>query len=153
MQRLFSLFLALVAASSIQAVNAAEVHAEFVDNYDGDTIKVNLTDLRQMDHESVYSLFWEGISVRLEGIDAPELKGKCPQEKALAKTAKDLVKDLLSHAREVTIDHLQKDKYFRILGEVYADGVPVAQALLNAHLAVPYDGGTKIKNWCETERG
>ena len=45
----------------------------FVKNYDGDTITVDL--------KGQHPLFGDNISVRIAGIDTPEIKGKCAQEK------------------------------------------------------------------------
>jgi len=44
---------------------------------------------------------------------------------------------------------MQKGKYFRIVADVYANNKSLADILIRNHLAVRYDGGTKIKDWCE----
>ena len=58
--------------------------------YDGVTWKVSIPDVPEVsvDH----------ISIRLKGIDTPEIKGKCEQKKNLAKQARDLPK-LMSKMR------------------------------------------------------
>jgi len=43
----------------------------------------------------------------------------------------------------------RRDKYFRILAKVMADGKEVAQELVSAGFAVPYNGQGKKKDWCE----
>lgn len=44
---------------------------------------------------------------------------------------------------------IKRDKYFRLLGDVYVDDKNLGASLVKAGLAVPYEGGTK-KNWCRT---
>ncbi len=56
---------------------------------------------------------------------------------------------------ELTIDDNPKEvrgKYFRIVGRLMADGVDISDLLIQQHLAVPYDGGTKTKDWGELRR-
>lgn len=145
----FLIVIAISLLSSPYALSrSTEFSVEFLRNYDGDTISVNIPDLKGMDRGKKFSLFWDEIDVRLGGIDTPEIRGKCENEKALAQRAKDFVNRTLSGARVVTLDNIQKDKYFRILAEIYADGVPLAQMLMDEGLAVPYDGGTKANPWC-----
>jgi len=42
-----------------------------------------------------------------------------------------------------------RGKYFRIVGRLIADGVDISDLLIQKNLAVLYDGGTKVKDWCE----
>ena len=58
--------------------------------YDGDTCTFTLPD--------VHPLFGEKISVRIAGIDTPEIRGKCQKEKALAIQARNLVRRMLGQA-------------------------------------------------------
>jgi endonuclease YncB( thermonuclease family) len=65
-----------------------------------------------------------------------------------------LVRALLNNAQTITlsIDDNPKEvrgKYFRIVGRLIADGVDIADLLIERQLAVLYDGGTKTKDWCE----
>jgi len=60
-------------------------------------------------------------------------------------------KDLVS-LEELTIDDNPKEvrgKYFRIVGRLIADGVDISELLIERQFAVLYDGGTKVKDWCE----
>ena len=41
-----------------------------------------------------------------------------------------------------------RDKYFRINARVIADGQDLSEMLVVKGLAIPYDGGTKTKDWC-----
>lgn len=109
--------------------------------YDGDTCTVSLP--------GTHRLFGDHISVRLDGIDTPEIKGKCAREKALARSARDLVNSRLANASTIDLEDLGRDKYFRIGARVMADGRDVGAELLRLGLAVPYNGGTKIQDWCQ----
>ena len=114
----------------------------FVGNYDGDTIKVNIV--------GVPPLFGEGMSVRVVGVDSPEIKSRNTCERELAVKAKDFVSQQLSVAQRIDLKNVKDDKYFRILADVVYDGKSLSEELLRVRLAVPYDGGTKQKvDWCQ----
>jgi endonuclease YncB( thermonuclease family) len=54
----------------------------------------------------------------------------------------------LNDAKRIELVDLRRDKYFRVLAGIRADGRDVARQLIEAGLAVPYAGGTKTANWC-----
>lgn len=109
--------------------------------YDGDTCMISLP--------GVHPLFGDHIPVRLLGIDTPEMKGQCEHEKQLARAARDFARELLGSAKEIRLLHAGRgDKYFRLLGRLIADGQDLSQSLLDAHLAVAYNGGRKASAWC-----
>lgn len=93
-------------------------------------------------------IFGDRIPIRLAGVDAPELHGHCDREKVLAHKAHAFTESLLVQAKQIEISNLHRDKYFRIDATVLADGHDLSVALLNAHLAVAYNGGTKMAQWC-----
>ena len=107
--------------------------------YDADTFRV---DIRQWP-----AVAGSRIAVRVKGIDAPEMQGKCAREKELARTAKQTTVAMLRAGKKIELRNLQRDKYFRLLADVYVDGKSLAATLLKAGLAYPYGGGTK-KSWC-----
>lgn len=86
------------------------------------------------------------LSVRLNGIDTPEIKGKgiCDEEKAAAKVARDFVADRVLN-KVVRLENVESEKYGRILADVYIQDVHLNALLLQERLAVPYTGGTKVK--------
>jgi micrococcal nuclease len=112
---------------------------QYIKNYDGDTITVNIPQL--------HPLFGQRMAVRLKGIDTPEMTSKNACEKEKARTAKKLVENLLSRAKRIDLVGVEREKYFRILADVEADGQNIGHLLLKNHLAVSYDGGTKLKNF------
>ena len=90
------------------------------------------------------------ISVRLNSIDCPELKTKNEIEKQCSKIAKQKVSDLLM-GKTVQFKNVGMEKYGRLLADVYYKGKSVNEWLLDNHLAIKYDGGTKQppENWME----
>ena len=74
--------------------------------------------------------------------------GKCDQEKLLARKAQAFTQGILEEAKQVELVDMRRDKYFRVLAGIRADGRDIARQLIEAGLAVPYNGGTKTANWC-----
>lgn len=109
--------------------------------YDGDTITIAA---KLPYPESPMYRF----SVRLNGIDCPEIKGKDKNEKECAQIAKDVLSELILH-KEVMLKNLETEKYGRILAEVYLGDLNLNKYMIEKRLAVVYDGGTKISpnNW------
>jgi len=88
------------------------------------------------------------FSVRLNGIDTPEIKGKDDDEKEAAKVARDALADKILN-KYVVLKNIDTEKYGRILADVYLDDININEWLINKRYAVPYEGGTKIspKSW------
>jgi micrococcal nuclease len=115
--------------------------AVYVRNYDGDTITFNLPGL--------HPIIGEKISIRVNGIDTPEIRGKCEKEKYDAKQAKEMVADILKDAEKIILKNMERGKYFRIAADVIVDGESLGDVLVEAGMAVRYDGGKKTNKWCE----
>lgn len=115
------------------------VVSEVTSIYDGDTFRVNIAGWPDVAGHHV--------PVRVFGIDTPEMKGKCPAEKEGAQKAKQFTVEKLRSAKKIELRNLRRDKYFRLLSEVYVDNNSLADMLIKAGLAIPYDGTTK-KSWC-----
>ncbi len=107
--------------------------------YDADTITI--ASKLPYDESPMYRL-----SVRLNGIDAPEIKGKgvTEEEKEAAKLARDFVNNLVFN-KYVRLENIESEKYGRILADVYIGDIHLNNLLLKDRYAVKYDGGTKIK--------
>ena len=103
--------------------------------YDADTITI--ASKLPYDASPLYRL-----SVRLNGIDAPEIKGKSAEEKEVAKEARDFVSNLVLN-KNVRLENIESEKYGRILADVYIGDVCVNEILLKERYAVKYDGGSK----------
>jgi endonuclease YncB( thermonuclease family) len=111
--------------------------------YDGDTITI----ASKLPYTS--SPLYR-FSVRLNGIDCPEIKGKDENEKQCAQIAKEEMSNLILN-KIVTLKNIRTEKYGRILADVYIDELHLNNHLIQKRLAVVYDGGIKIspKNWME----
>ena len=122
--------------------------AKCIKVYDGDTITIACGLPPYQPGNPVYR--W---SVRLRGIDSPEMRTKCASEKECALLAKQAMADQVLD-QLVTLENVSYDKYGRVLANVFANGVNVADALLAQNLAVPYGGGTKQTpdDWLEFHR-
>ena len=107
--------------------------------YDADTITI--ASKLPYDESPMYRL-----SVRLNGIDTPEMKGKSvsDEEKEAAKLARDFVSNLVLN-KYVKLENIESEKYGRILADVYIGDIHLNNLLLKERYAVKYDGGTKIK--------
>jgi len=113
--------------------------AEVIKVVDGDTIKVR-------------AMIWVDqtveVSVRLRGIDAPELyRPKCEAEKALAREAKAAVNAASPVGSTVTLSRISQDKYGgRVIAAVTTnEGEALSERLLAQGQAIAYGGP---KPWC-----
>lgn len=93
--------------------------------YDGDTITI------------VARFSWSTklyrFSVRLRGINAPEIKSKTVG----ANDAKDFLSDLVLH-KYIRLKNIGTEKYGRILADVIFSGESVSQLLLKNNLVIPF---------------
>lgn len=88
-----------------------------------------------------------GAPVRIIGMDAPEMHGRCPRETALARRARDRLAELLADG--VTIIRRGRDRYGRGLAIVQdGRGRDVAQVMISEGLARPYTGRGRREGWC-----
>jgi len=131
------------------------IHAEAISNknfgsvtvsevtsiYDGDTFRVNIAEYPD--------LIGYRMGIRVNGIDTPEMRGKCQQEKALARKAKQFTVEKLRAAKHIELRNMKRGKYFRIVADVYVDEQNLGGMLIAQDLAVAYDGGHKGKDWCQ----
>lgn len=116
-----------------------ERHGEYA--YDGDTIYVNIPGLPGEIAE---------MSVRVRGVDTPEIRGKCESEKSLAGKARDFARQSLKSAKRVEFCEPEWGRYGgRVVASVRIDGRALDQELINQGLARPYDGKTKRQPWCQ----
>ncbi len=99
---------------------------------------------------------WPGLDittrVRLRGIDAPELKAHCAEERELAEIARDALDEMIASG-SVAIFNVGPDKYNgRVVADAATRAVPsVSGALLAAGHVRAYGGGHR-SGWCVTAR-
>lgn len=143
MKKLFLLVLLITSpflfAKSSKNYGSALV-AEVTSIYDADTFRVNIKDWPP--------LIGERIPIRVNGVDAPEIRGRCESEKKGARLAKQFTVAQLRNASTIELRNMQRGKYFRILADVYVDGKNLTELLIKANHARPYTGG-KRKGWCD----
>jgi micrococcal nuclease len=101
------------------------------------------------DADSVHLVFPYGDSMhrwncRLLGIDSAEIRTKDEKEKVHAKRARDYLRTLILD-KVITIHCGTFDKYGRLLGTLYCDGVNINEHLIEKGHAYAYTGGTKRK--------
>jgi endonuclease YncB( thermonuclease family) len=119
----------------VRAAHPAEVLRVF----DGDTFEARVH-------------LWPGLEVttrvRLRGVDAPELKARCHDERVKAEAARDALKALLDRG-EVGISKVTLDKYGgRVVANASAAAIPdVGAELIAAGLVRRYSGGRR-ESWC-----
>jgi micrococcal nuclease len=117
--------------------------------YDADTITI--ASKLPYDASPLYRL-----SVRLNGIDTPEIKGKGvgEDEKQAAAEARDFVSNLVLH-KYVRLENIESEKYGRILADVFIGDIHLNELLIKERYAVRYDGGTKAKpaSWRQYRQG
>lgn len=115
--------------------------------YDGDTITI-ASRVPGLANSPVYK-----FSIRLAGIDTPELRGSSDEEKEVALGARDALSARILD-RDVQLRNVSLEKYGRLLCDVFDGGIgdvvgcdDVALSLnswlVQERWAVPYDGGTK----------
>lgn len=125
-----------------ESVLRGPVAAEVVRVVDGDTLAVRARIWLDQQVE---------ILVRLDGIDAPELRGACADERRRAGAARAGLERLVQDG-DVSLLAVRHDKYGgRVRATVLdADGRDLAQALIAADLVRPYAGGAR-QSWCGGE--
>ena len=124
-----------VAPSTLRSGHPAEVLRVL----DGDTFEARVR-------------LWPGLDitskVRLRGIDAPELRARCEEERAKAVAARDALQAILDQG-DVGISAVALDKYGgRVVADASTRATPdVSAALLSSGLARSYAGGRR-EPWC-----
>ena len=115
--------------------------------YDGDTITI----AAKLPYKS--SPLYR-FSVRLNGIDTPELKTSNPVEKRVAVLARDALAEKILN-KKITLTDVKTEKYGRILAIVNSNGLNINKWMIQQRFAVEYDGGTKKSpdNWEDYHRG
>jgi endonuclease YncB( thermonuclease family) len=106
---------------------------------DGDTVRL------EVDYLPVE--LGNKMSLRILGIDTPELHGKCLEEIKKAQDARDFLKGYLK-GKQYTIVLKGRDKYFRLLGDIKVGNELVSEVMLKNGHAVVYQGKTKT-SWCK----
>lgn len=86
------------------------------------------------------------ITVRLSGIDAPELA------QAFGHEARQMLADLIAN-RTITLGEIGRDKYGRYLAQVYCDGASINREMLARGGAWAFLAGTQFDEFKRVEEG
>lgn len=141
MKRLLVVTLWLLSLQVVAADDYGDLVVEkYISAYDGDTFRVDVAE--------IHPLIGRNMPIRLRGVDTPEIRSKCDQEKALAIKARDFVRELLANAETIVLKNIDRGKYFRIVADVSVDGVDLGSTLIENGLGRLYDGGKK-ESWCD----
>ena len=129
------LLLSLLVAIFINGYEATVVRV-----VDGDTVNVTV---------AIWPDLTVAASIRILGLDTPELKGKCDSERTLAQKAKEMSASLMPVGSQITITRISADKFGgRYDADVMlASGEMLNDKLIGAGLARAYAGG-KRAGWC-----
>ena len=135
---IIAVLISFIASSALaRDIIPGPIPATIIEVTDGDTV-------------TVQAQIWLGnfitTKVRLDGIDTPELKGKCQMEKDLAQKAKQFVSGT---GKSVTLTNIYFGKYAgRVIASVRTkDGNDLAGLLIDNGLGREYQGG-KRQGWC-----
>ena len=110
--------------------------------YDGDSITIAA---KPYANYPVYR-----FSIRLNGIDTPELRTSNENEKKHGIIARDALKEKILD-KIVTLKNVDSEKYGRLLADIYLGDENICQWMIEQNYAIRYDGGTKVKpkEWFE----
>ncbi len=84
-----------------------------------------------------------GVNIRLFGIDAPESRTRNKKEKLHGLLAKECVKQECQVGSTYILRTKEKGKFGRWLGDIKTSKGWITKVLLQAKLAVPYEGQNK----------
>ena len=100
---------------------------------DGDTFSCDIDE-----HSAIAG---KNISIRLRGINTPELRSRNSEERKSAILEKQRLSDLLTNALVIELRNIDRDKYFRIDADVYIDGIDILTKLNPDFLTPKAKGG------------
>ncbi len=108
--------------------------------YDGDTITI----CNRLPIKNCNDIF--RFSVRLDGIDTPEMKSVSNREKKLAIEARDALYNKI-YNKHITLRNNKTEKYGRILSTIYLGNENINEWMIDNGYAVRYDGKKKTTVW------
>lgn len=111
---------------------------------DGDTIKITAPFLPEP--------FKKTLSLRIDGIDTPEKghRAKCAKERLLADQARRYATQLIDESKNPVVYIKGWGKFGgRVIGDIRLDVDFLSKKMIDKGLAVRYNGGTKVKDWCK----
>jgi micrococcal nuclease len=117
--------------------------------YDGDTFTISTKLFDEDNDDQIYR-----FSVRVRGVDCPELRTKDEVEKKYALLARSYVCELIERSKNVVyLENITYDKYGRLCADVFLNidnqNKNLSSLLIDKRFGVRYDGGKKLSsfNW------
>lgn len=133
---MIKILLIILLSTTVFCVNYGTLKVERVISvYDGDTFKADL--------KNVHPIIGKSVSIRLAGIDTPELRDKRYRVRAMAYNAKYFLGQRLRIGSNIELRNVQRGKYFRIVGDLYIDNVHINKRMIERGYAKRYNGGKK----------
>ena len=129
MKTLVALLIAIVASQAQACLYQVKVEKSQV--YDGDTIQNVLISLK--DFNTTFKR-----TIRLSGIDAPEIRTKDLAEKKLGFKARDWLRALIA-GQNIQLQIEGREKYGRSLGTIFLNGENVNELMVKKGLAKRYE--------------
>lgn len=113
---------------NVLVMNKYTYNAKVKSVYDGDTIKVDI--------DLGFDVWLKDQTIRLYGINAPEVKGESKTEGLIAR---DRLRDLVLN-KDIVLETIRdsKEKFGRWLGKLYVDSKCINEILLNEKYVQPY---------------
>ena len=111
------------------------VYCKVIKVYDGDTITV--ASRLPFEGSPIYR-----FSVRLAGIDSPEMRGGSELETKKAIESRDALYHLI-FGNIIELRNNGKEKYGRLLADIYYKGLHINKWMLDNNYAIEYYGGKK----------
>ncbi len=136
----YIVFLVVFVAFSAQAqTDYGPYRASLVRVIDGDSVVFDVH-------------LWPGltqrVNIRVDGINAPELRSSSACERVAGAAAKSFMEMLLGEDKTIILEHVRLGKFAgRAIADIRVGGIDVAEKLLSSGHARPYSGG-KRKPWC-----
>jgi len=131
--RILSIIIITIALSVTSVFAGSKTYGDIVNFtvvsvYDGDTFKINISNYPP--------IIGKEISIRVSGIDTPEIRGTKGKVKQMAIKAKEFTKQTLYNSDCIVLKNIRRGKYFRIVCDVYIDGNNLADLLFDNGLAI-----------------
>lgn len=118
-------------------------------------VQATVLNVKDGDTVDVIAAIWLGqtvrTSVRLLGIDTPELRGDCLEEVQKAEEARDYLRSQVPTGAVVSLSSVRYDKYGqRVVGQVsLPDGRDLSQMMIEHRFARPVGVGAFHRvSWC-----
>jgi len=118
----------------------AAIVSRVVSVYDADTFRVNI--------EAWPAVVGMSVPIRVNEVDAPEIRGKCAKEKVAAQKARLFTVNFLKSGN-IELHNIKRGKYFRLAADVVVNGRLLSRELIKSGNARYYDGKSKRKGWCQ----